>query len=57
MGQHVSHRHSDDIHELRAEIEHLSNEAKKWQVLANQGIQIERELRAEIEQLRARANG
>jgi exonuclease VII large subunit len=30
------------------EIEHLQNEVKKWQVLASQGIQIERELRATI---------
>ena len=35
------------------DIEHLRNEAKKWQVLASQGIQIERELRAEILRLRA----
>ena len=34
------------------EIMHLRNEAKKWQVLVSQGIQIERELRAEVEQLR-----
>ena len=34
------------------EIMHLRNEAKKWQVLVSQGIQIERELRAEVERLR-----
>jgi len=36
---------------LREENNHLRNEVKKWQTLATQGIQIERDLRLEITRL------
>jgi len=45
--------HPDSVKTWEAEVEHLRNEAKKWQVLASQGIQTERELRAENERMQA----
>jgi len=45
--------HPDSVKAWEAETEHLRNEIKKWQVLTSQGIQTERELRAENERLQA----
>jgi len=45
--------HPDSVKAWEAETEHLRNEVKKWEVLASQGIRIERELRAENERLQA----
>jgi len=60
MTQHVAHRKSDEIHELRAEVERLTAELALERVVAAEaierltarGAEVER-LRAEIEQLRA----
>jgi len=41
-----------DLEEAVAEIERLQKDNKHWQVVASQGITIERELRVEIERLR-----
>jgi len=43
----------DATDKATAGVEHLQNEIKKWQVLASQGIQVERELRVENARLKA----